>query len=1025
MAPSFDLSACLSRVSKRHAGRTEADIQADVRDVLLYGGFDLGDEHVLLESPAPERRRIDVEVGHLNIECKKDLRSERVLEEAEQQLEGYLRSREKGTPGRYIGVLTDGALWRLYQTSIETLAFVSEFRVQSGGPDERSFRTWLGSLLATERHLEPTGEAIGERLGSGSPGFVTSMTLLRNLWGAAKPHPEVQLKRALWSKLLRTAFGTQFQDNEDLFLEHTYLVTAATLIAHLVLGFEADELSQSPQMTLSGGLFARFGIRGVGEAGFFDWVLDVEGGDFLVTDLLRRLSVFDWSEVDHDVLKELYQSVISEQTRHRLGEYYTPDWLARRIVQHTVDTPLESRVMDPACGSGTFLFHAVRHYFAAAEGAGYPVERSVGEVVDHVFGMDIHPVAISLAQVTYLLAIGAERIRSASVSLSIPVYLGDSMRWEASRETIFSPSDDIVIPTGVGALFEETTALRFPASLVSDTTRFDAFVEELAHAATDRKRGSPPKQIDRLLRQFGVTGGDVGVVTATYHQLCRLHDEERNHIWGFFVRNQARPTWFARKQNRVDVLVGNPPWLAYRYMPNEMQARFRKESEERRIWAGGRVATQQDLSSYFAARSIELYLRSGGRFGFVMPLAALSRRAYEGFRKGQFTSVNETCAVAFETPWDLDGVKPIPFPVPSCVVLGRRVDLGEFFDSDDGLRGARLVARGVLRRSAEADAGSGLTWEMVEERGPHSHYTAANSPYNERFKQGAVLVPRMLLMVEVEPAHPMQPKTMVRVRSRRGRLDKAPWKDLADQTGLVESMFLRPVYLGEHCLPFRMLDPVSSVFPYDGDLLLPEDSERISRYKGLSEWWRGNEKVWRDNRSKSSSLSLTENIDYYAKLTTQFPIAGVRVVYTKAGSNLTASVVEDDRAIIDHQLYWGIATSLDEAHYLVAILNAPALGKIVAPYQARGAFGARHFDKYVWYAPIPTFDPSDEAHAALASQGRVAQSIAHDVDLAENTGFQRLRAQLRDELENRGVLREIDELLIRVLERQGPGREPA
>jgi hypothetical protein len=55
--PGFDLTTCLARLSERNRGRTEAD----VRDLLLYGEFDLGEEQVRLESPAADRRRIDVE----------------------------------------------------------------------------------------------------------------------------------------------------------------------------------------------------------------------------------------------------------------------------------------------------------------------------------------------------------------------------------------------------------------------------------------------------------------------------------------------------------------------------------------------------------------------------------------------------------------------------------------------------------------------------------------------------------------------------------------------------------------------------------------------------------------------------------------------------------------------------------------------------------------------------------------------------------------------------------------------------
>jgi hypothetical protein len=48
---------------------------------------------------------------------------------------------------------------------------------------------------------------------------------------------------------------------------------------------------------------------------------------------------FDWTNVEHDVLKVLYESVIGAETRRRLGDYYTPDWLADQIVATTVTDP--------------------------------------------------------------------------------------------------------------------------------------------------------------------------------------------------------------------------------------------------------------------------------------------------------------------------------------------------------------------------------------------------------------------------------------------------------------------------------------------------------------------------------------------------------------------------------------------------------------------------------------------------------------------------------------------------------------
>jgi len=63
-----------------------------------------------------------------------------------------------------------------------------------------------------------------------------------------------------------------------------------------------------------------------------------------------------------------------KKIRHDLGEYYTPDWLAELVLNEvgwTVETfekiaqekgvlaPLDLRLLDPACGSGTFLVLAI------------------------------------------------------------------------------------------------------------------------------------------------------------------------------------------------------------------------------------------------------------------------------------------------------------------------------------------------------------------------------------------------------------------------------------------------------------------------------------------------------------------------------------------------------------------------------------------------------------------------------------------------------------------------------------------
>jgi len=84
-------------------------------------------------------------------------------------------------------------------------------------------------------------------------------------------------------------------------------------------------------------------------------------------------------------------------------------------------------------------------------------------------------------------------------------------------------------------------------------------------------------------------------------------------------------------------------------MSSDLQQRFRELALGENIYVGGKLATQNDLSGLFFARSVALYLKEGGRIAFVMPLAAMSRGQFEAFRTGRFY----TKKVQFVDAWCL------------------------------------------------------------------------------------------------------------------------------------------------------------------------------------------------------------------------------------------------------------------------------------------------------------------------------------------------------------------------------------
>ncbi len=286
-----DLDELTRRLATRADGRAEATVQADVRMFLLSAPLGLKEanlQDIVLESPAGERRRIDVEAGFTVIEVKRDLRVGNVRTEAIEQLAGYVQSRVETLSQRYVGVLTDGAEWYLYHlTQDGQLAEVSSHDVSPNDPDAQALAVWLEGVLATTEQVVPTPTEVGRRLGADSPAHRLDFADLAALYEENRFHPGIRLKRLLWAKLLTTAFGTSFKDEDSLFIEHTLLVTMADVIAHSVVGFEPATLP--PATILSGRLFDRAQITGVVEEDFFDWVLEVDGGETFVRTLARRL----------------------------------------------------------------------------------------------------------------------------------------------------------------------------------------------------------------------------------------------------------------------------------------------------------------------------------------------------------------------------------------------------------------------------------------------------------------------------------------------------------------------------------------------------------------------------------------------------------------------------------------------------------------------------------------------------------------------------------------------------------------
>jgi hypothetical protein len=249
--------------------------------------------------------------------------------------------------------------------------------------------------------------------------------------------------------------------------------------------------------------------------------------------------------------------------------------------------------------------------------------------------------------------------------------------------------------------------------------------------------------------------------------------------------------------------------------------------------------------------------------------------------------------------------------------------------------------------------------------------------------------------------------SMPLVRSRRSSQEKAPWKTLNSIEERVEADFVRPILLGESILPYRIFQPFEGVIPVNGDGSVLDSEAAANRgYTGILRWMRSAENVW--NTHSETGMTLVEQFNYYGKLSSQFPIARTRIVYAASGTLPAACLVNDNRAVVEHKLYWGKSESETEARFLLAILNSEVTRSRAAHLQSVGQFGARDFDKVMFTLPIPRFDPREQLHESLAALAQKAEAVAANVVIGGSVKFQRARKLIREALTEAGIAQEID-----------------
>lgn len=823
------------------------------------------------------------------------------------------------------------------------------------------------------------------------------------------------------SRLLFLAFleGKGWLDRDRAFLRHQMERVAgsgplhARLLEQLAFGTLNTPLERRARAArafgrvpfLNGGLFQRSAVerrcRGLRLA---DDAIAAVIGDLLPRyRLTARETTVDLSDaaVDPEMLGRAFESLMAGETRRAHGAFYTPQPLIARLTgqalaalaQDGAPPALESlRVLDPACGSGAFLVHALETVAALriARGDARPVSQVRRDVlVRSIFGVDLDPTAVWLCQLRLWLSVVVEDDRDDPMRLPPLPNLDRNVR---EGDALAGPGFEAAWRPGDAAL----APLRLRYARASGARKrtlaraLDALERRRAVEAAERRVAALTARRRELLataRSRDLFAQRAGPDAATRRALEEVRAALRDQRAALRRLRDAGalPFAFATHFPEVaaaggfDLVIGNPPWVRPHAIAagqrEALRARFVTcrqaawEAGAESAGAGRGFASQADLAALFTERGTQL-ARPGGVLALLLPSKLWSALAGGGVR----ALLAQRTAVLALDDWsgDAAGFDAVVYPSTLVARVGDARTDGARTAGARGTVVLTLHGRGgtrawpLARAALPLDATDGAPWLLLPPpvRAAFDAVAAAGVPL------AASALGRPLLGVKsgcneafVVETHGPCPATE----------DDAPGADpvrvrSGGAEGFVEEALLRPLARGEHLRAWTLAPHAGRaaiVWTHDARgtpvTELPPHARRW-----LTHWRRRLEQRTDGRGARWWALFRTE------AARTDRP----RVVWGDIGRAPRAVVLRaGDRTVPLNTCYVLRASTEDDAHAVAALLNSPLaaawLGAIAEP--ARG--GYRRFLGWTCARlPVPRDWP--RARAVLAPMGRAGRDGA-------------------------------------------------
>lgn len=404
-----------------------------------------------------------------------------------------------------------------------------------------------------------------------------------------------------------------------------------------LLSYSSAKMQAFFQQMEDGYTYTNMGVRNFLEGDYFSWYADKNQWSFdfwkEIQNVMQTLDEYSAFSMDVqynpiDVFKDLYMHIIPQSVRHSMGEYFTPDWLADCVIEGALNmNPHKNwKAIDPCCGSGIFVISLIKKIvgdICVNELTKKEKEEKLNQILTRVYGVDINPLSVLSARVSYFMAIHPfGNIRD----IEIPIYLGDSAVIP-KQITI----DGILCYTYRVDNTQHSFSVTLPTRFVRQTD-FGKNMNELQALVQVEDSDLLFKTIINMFEPEESKSLKLcDYIRTLADDLVLLHQRNWDGIWVRIVTNFML---IARLQE-FDYIVGNPPWVKWEHLPQAYAKKINTFCDVRHIFCndGGMFGgAQLNICALISNVVASNWLSKNGVLAFLMPDSLMSQNSYEEYR---------------------------------------------------------------------------------------------------------------------------------------------------------------------------------------------------------------------------------------------------------------------------------------------------------------------------------------------------------------------------------------------------------